>query len=43
MHLPQLLREWETLSSSVEAILQQRNPGPESVSPEASQSKEEVS
>ena len=41
--LVQLLREWETLSSSVEAILQQRNPAPESVGPEASQSKEEVS
>ena len=45
--LHQLLQEWETLSSSVDAILRRRNPSPsnhsESASPEAAQSKEEVS
>ena len=34
--LIQLLQEWETLSSSVEAILQRRNSGPNQGSPSAS-------
>jgi PadR family transcriptional regulator PadR len=45
--LNQLLQEWKTLSSSVEAILEQRNsakePAPEGTSPETIQPKEEVS
>jgi PadR family transcriptional regulator PadR len=34
--LTQLLQEWETLSSSVEAILKHRDPGPSQDSPSAS-------
>jgi PadR family transcriptional regulator, regulatory protein PadR len=45
--LTQLLQEWESLSSSVEAILRRRDPNPDeasdSVSPDAAPSREEIS